>query len=92
MTLITVVTVLRNKRRLAVCWLPVLTRLMTTAPQSCRGSGKKYRSLEIPSMLILKWARHWREKVLRRLQSFEAVGSFAFAPRQIRALLLSARN
>jgi hypothetical protein len=43
-------------------------------------------------MLILKWARHWREKVLSRLQSFEAVGSFAFAPRQIRALLLSPHN
>jgi len=43
-------------------------------------------------MLILKWARHWREKVLSHLQSFEAVGSFALVRQQIRVLLLPSRN
>jgi len=43
-------------------------------------------------MLIREWARQSCKKVVSRLQSFEAVGSFAFARQQIRALLLSSRN
>jgi hypothetical protein len=34
----------------------------------------------------------WRGTVVSRLQSFEAVGSFAFARQQIRVLLLPSRN